>query len=130
MLLGMIVYMQLQASDSPKGISNNFSDDNFTALKDKNKIGFDEDEFLDAQQGSDESWGQDIPVLQTKDIEALDQYSGVDKYFDDLYKFAKRDLYLAQQNEKMFPDKVHSYENLKKYYGALKNQRQEMAAIK
>jgi len=126
---GILLCIQLQASDSPKMISNNFSGDDLAVLKDKNN-NFDEDEFYDAQEDSSESLEQNIPLLQAKDIEALDQYSGLDEHFDRLYKFAKRDLYLAQQNEQMFPDKAHSYENLKKYYQELFGQRKKMATVK
>lgn len=127
---GLLLCMHLQASDSPKTISNNFSNENLLSKNKIKEIDMDDADFYDAESGFEEILSNEVPLLQSKDIEALDQYSGVDKYFDDLYKFAKRDLYLAQQNEKLFPDKVHSYENLKKYYGELKKQRKEMAEIK
>jgi len=127
---GLLLCMQLYASKSPDSILTNLSDDDFPSLNKKDRIEVDEDTFYDAKEGLHESEKQKISQLQPKDIEALDQYSGLDKYFDDLYKFAKRDLYLAQQNEKLFPDKVHSYENLKKYYEKLKDQREQMAVMK
>ena len=47
-------------------------------------------EYFDAQEG------QLNVVLMPQDITAQDEYSGYDRYFDQLYQFAKRDLYLAQ----------------------------------
>lgn len=115
--------IQVYGSDdrSPRTVATNLSNRHLEKL-DKLERFDDEDDFHDAQQG--------FPLLSSKDITALDEYSGIDKYFDDLHQFAKRDLYLAQQNEKMFPDKVHSYENLKNYYVKLCQQREQMALMK
>lgn len=126
MLFGVIACIQLQASESPKAISNNFSHEDFSSKNKVKKNDIDDVDFYDAQSGFEDV----IPVLQSKDIEGSDQYSGYDQHFDTLYKFAKRDLYLAQQNERMFPGKVYSYENLKKYFQELFAQRKRMATIK
>lgn len=122
-VLLVLATMQVYGSDyeSPRTVATNLSDQHLEKLDKLEKFD-DEDDFHDAEQG--------FPTIESKDITTRDQYSGVDKYFDDLYKFAKRDLYLAQQNEKMFPDKIHSYENLKNYYVKLCQQREEMALMK
>lgn len=118
-----ITTMHMYGSDyeSPRTIAIHLSNPSLEKLEKLQQFD-NEDDFHDAQQG--------FPVLTSADITATDEYSGIDKYFDDLYKFAKRDVYLAQQNEKMFSDKIHSYENLKSYYVKLSAQREEMAMMK
>lgn len=69
-------------------------------------------------------------MLTVQDITAQDEYSGWNAYFDQLYQVAKRDLYLMQQHAKMNPDRKIIYENLKKYYVVLGQQRKEMAMLK
>lgn len=141
-LFAIMLSMTTQASDngkeSPRTIIHNF-DKNFVLKNDKQVVScqadiddddIDDDKFYDAQEESHELLQQNIFSLRSQDIENADEFTGFNIYFDDLYQYAKRDLYLAQQHERMFPHAENSYENLKKYVTQLQEQRMHMAFIR
>jgi len=153
LLVNIVVCGILDASRdndiSPISVARNVSDNNIQDLPKINDKDDNDDNdltFFDAQenlpvQGIMKNEEKHSPIVQNnrlfqdiiltpKDITVQDEYYGYDSYFDQLYQVAKRDIYVSQQNEKLFPNRRPCYENLKKYYIKLGQQRKDMAALK
>jgi len=108
-------------------VDSHFEDDDLEYYDISESMQFDDDQddlkYFDALDDL-------VPHMTAGDLIAQDEYSGYDKHFDFLYRLAKRDIYLFQQQEIMYPNQKYSFNTLKKYYIKLGEQRQQMARLK